>query len=346
MKTKVTIQEIADFTGLSKFAVSRALSGKSGVSEQTRDLILRAAGRLGYFKDNPAAAPAESFSKSELPVIDDGAFGGTVVILFPNIRYQNPESIYWGPLFNGVTSRLNARGIHILTLTEPSVDQLFTLLNPQAIRGIITLGSISTSILLEIKRLRIPVVMVDHLDPAFHCDSIFTDNLAGMQEIMLYLLRKGFRSFQFVGDITDAHSYYERWLGFRFALDEHQVPHQQISELTGKSIGNQFHETFVRHVQPDKLPEVFVCANDFWARITIEALAGMGVAVPEHCFVTGFDNTYSEDPILATVHVDTEQLGVRAVDQMLWRISNPESCRERKMLHADVIVREDIASRR
>ena len=43
MKTKVTIQEIADFTGVSKFAVSRALSGKSGVSPQTRDMILKAA---------------------------------------------------------------------------------------------------------------------------------------------------------------------------------------------------------------------------------------------------------------------------------------------------------------
>lgn len=50
MKTKVTIQEIAHFTGLSKFAVSRALSGKSGVSEQTRDVILKAAGKLDISK--------------------------------------------------------------------------------------------------------------------------------------------------------------------------------------------------------------------------------------------------------------------------------------------------------
>ncbi|WP_231638656.1 LacI family DNA-binding transcriptional regulator [Paenibacillus sp. JCM 10914] len=55
MKTKVTIQEIADFTGVSKFAVSRALSGKSGVSPQTRDMILKAAGQLGYFRDQPEA---------------------------------------------------------------------------------------------------------------------------------------------------------------------------------------------------------------------------------------------------------------------------------------------------
>ena len=33
---RVTLRTIADATGLSKFAVSRALAGKSGVSEETR----------------------------------------------------------------------------------------------------------------------------------------------------------------------------------------------------------------------------------------------------------------------------------------------------------------------
>lgn len=50
MRRKVTIQSIADYTGLSKFAVSRGLSGKSGVSPHTRELILRAAGQLGYLR--------------------------------------------------------------------------------------------------------------------------------------------------------------------------------------------------------------------------------------------------------------------------------------------------------
>lgn len=58
MRRKVTIQSIADFTGLSKFAVSRALSGKPGVSSQTRDTIFKAAGQLGYFKDSKSAQNA------------------------------------------------------------------------------------------------------------------------------------------------------------------------------------------------------------------------------------------------------------------------------------------------
>src|SRR5690606_9612411 len=169
MRGKVTIQEIADLAGVSKFAVSRALTGKSGVSAQTREMILKAAGQLGYFKNNEP----KSFS-GELQDYNERKWTGTIIVLFPNIRYQNRESVYWGPVFDGISSRLNQKGIDILTLTEPSRDHVFSLVKPEAIQGIITIGTISTPILLEIGRLNIPVVMVDHSDPAFQCDAVFT----------------------------------------------------------------------------------------------------------------------------------------------------------------------------
>lgn len=45
---KVTMQEIADKVGVSKFAVSKALSGKSGISEATREKIHKVAAEFGY----------------------------------------------------------------------------------------------------------------------------------------------------------------------------------------------------------------------------------------------------------------------------------------------------------
>ncbi|KAF4324694.1 hypothetical protein G195_001916 [Phytophthora kernoviae 00238/432] len=314
MKTKVTIQEIAHFTGLSKFAVSRALSGKSGVSEQTRDVILKAAGKLGYFKDNSMLS-GDMYSSNELQDPQNTRWSGTILILFPN------------------------KGINILTLTEPSADQLFTLLNPDAIRGIITVGSITTPILLEIKRLGIPVVMVDHLDPVFHSDSIFTDNFASMRDIMLYLLRKGFKRFQFVGNTSDAHSFYERWVAYTSVLMGHGLNLNQIPELSSPDV-DDFRKTFTSVINEENLPEVFVCANDFFALYTIEALESMGIRVPDQCVVTGFDNVYDNIPVLATVNVNKELLGARAVDQMLWRIVNPESNVEKKLILADVMIRE------
>ena len=120
--------------------------------------------------------------------------GGAVLVLFPNVRYQNRESLYWGPVFDGISARLNQKGLDILTLTEPSNDHMFTLLNPQGILGIVTVGSVSTQNLMDIKKLNIPVVMVDHMDPAFQSDTVFTDNMHSMKQIMTKLISRGYKS--------------------------------------------------------------------------------------------------------------------------------------------------------
>ena len=49
-REKVSLETIAREVGLSKYAVSRSLSGKSGVSEETRERIRETAQRLGYIR--------------------------------------------------------------------------------------------------------------------------------------------------------------------------------------------------------------------------------------------------------------------------------------------------------
>ncbi|WP_029192655.1 LacI family DNA-binding transcriptional regulator [Paenibacillus harenae] len=334
MKGKVTIQAIADYTGLSKFAVSRGLSGKSGVSPQTRESILKAAAQLGYFKELPHASES-----TELNDLNTRNWSGTVLVLFPNIRYQNTESLYWGPIINGISTRLDQKGINILTLTEPKDDSVFSLLNPEAIMGIITVGSISTSILLEIKRLGIPVMMVDHYDPAFKSDSIFADNISSIREITTAAIRKGYRNFQFVGNIKDAPSFYERYMSFRATLEDHDIELKQIPELIGPEI-DSFHEKFPIAIRQHGLPEAFICINDIQVASCFFQFDQMKIPLSERPVCSGFDNTHPDLPIWATVNIDKELLGKRAVDQLLWRILNPKTSYEKILIQAEVIFKD------
>lgn len=332
---KVTIQEIADFSGVSKFAVSRALSGKSGVSTQTREMILKAAGQLGYFKDTGKSAMLQSS-----PTYTEGeAHSGAILVLFPNVRYQDADSLYWGPVFNGISARLNQRGADILTLTEPSGEHMFSLLNPKAIGGIVTIGAVSTQILLDIKKLEIPVVMVDHQDPAFQADAVFADNFHCMREMMVKLVSKGYKNFQFVGLIGYAQSFYERWIGFKSVLEDHKLKQEQIPELIGPEIAH-IHEAIPKVVASYELPEVFVCTNDTTALFVMEALQKLGIDVPGQVQITGFDNTDESLPLLATVDVSKELLGMRAVDKLLWRMANPQSNFEKLLIQGEVILRD------
>lgn len=340
MGKRVTMQQIADAAGVSKFAVSRALTGKPGVSEHTREMIVRTAGQLGYFKIEPkykAMEPHESSGRKNEKKLE-----GTILILFPNIRSQNRYSLYWGPVFDGISARLNELGMDILTLTEPSSDDMFSVLNPEAIRGVITVGTISTQVLLEIYRLRIPLVMVDHEDTAIHTDTVFTDNVKGMKELVLMLATKGYKRFQFAGQLPDAVSFRERWLGYRMGLEEMQLQSDQRAGLLVQEYTDM--QQTIRDMSLEDIPEVIVCANDHTAYIMIEALRSRDVQVPEQCAVTGFDNTRTDDPIMATAHIHKEHLGARAVDQLLWRINHPEAPYERKLIHAELIMRDEYHS--
>jgi LacI family transcriptional regulator len=338
MGQKVTIQQIADLAGLSKFSVSRTLAGKSGVSNQTRELIFKAAGQLGYFKNTPKSNNIINEQASKIMT-------GTIVVLFPNIRtrYQNKDSVYWGPIFDGISTRLKQKGVDVITLTEPTSDHVFTVLNPQAIQGIIVLGTVSTQILLDIKELHIPVVMVDHVDPAFQCDTVLTDNFTCMRELMIKMISKGYKDFQFVGNINFAHSFYERWLAYRSVLDEYGIISKQIPELIGP--GDEPY-SFIEKILETYVPDAFICVNDVHAYYTLMILQKKGIQIPKQCGVTGFDNTYSPGnqgetfPTITTVNVNRELLGMRSVDKMLWRIANRDSNTEKTMIYAEIMMRE------
>ena len=224
-------------------------------------------------------------------------------------------------------------------LTEPKDDSMFTLLNPEAIMGVITVGSISTFILVEIRSLGIPVMMVDHSDPSFKCDSIFTDNLTAMKEVMRYVIPKGYRNYQFLGNIHDAESFCERFLMFRSSLEENGIELKQHSSLNGPDI-ETFRHTFTAVFTEHGLPEVFICANDIYALFAIETMEFMGMEMPDNLVFTGFDNTHPSLPLLATVNVNKELLGMRAVDQMLWRILNPGTSYEKTLVQAEVMLKD------
>ena len=62
---KCTIQNIADHLGLSRNTVSKALKNSSEVSENTRNLVIKTASKLGY-KNATFATPVIPASLPEL----------------------------------------------------------------------------------------------------------------------------------------------------------------------------------------------------------------------------------------------------------------------------------------
>ena len=79
------------------------------------------------------------------------------------------------------------------------------------------------------------------------------------------------------------------------------------------------------------IPQAIVCANDDIALKCMRALMKKGLKCPNDVAVTGFDNEEAltqADPKLTTVMVHNQMLGKRLVQQLVWRIKNPDFPKE------------------
>ena len=69
-KTKVTISDVARTAGVSNSAVSYALNGKPGVSEDTREKVLKVAEQMGWKPNMAAKALSDASTRTVGLVIE------------------------------------------------------------------------------------------------------------------------------------------------------------------------------------------------------------------------------------------------------------------------------------
>ena len=349
MSNKVTMQQIADSLGVSKFVVSKALSGKEGVSDSTRALVMKTATQLGYFNQK------NGYLKTRLhPAVEvSNAQRFSVLILMPNIRFQTKDSAYWGLIIEGISEKLEKEGLGMVIVSEQSVEHFIHLLKPEALLGIIGVGEVATPLLLEAHRLGLPIVLIDHEDELIPSDVIFANNFESMHRLTRQLLGTGHRELVFVGDAGYSRSFYDRYFGFCRAMEEADKGGPATDRRVERYLPVQGYEKehFVEAIkqsitvwsQSGSLPSVLVCANDQIAIGALMALRDLGYAVPGDISVTGFDHIEDTDrmnPPITTVIVPKITLGGRAVEQLLRRVDKREEPKEKVLLACELLYRK------
>ncbi|NQX48274.1 LacI family DNA-binding transcriptional regulator [Paenibacillus tritici] len=350
MAKKVTMQKIADHLGVSKFVVSKSLSGKGGVNETTRERVIQAASQLGYFTQKNAYV--QSIKHPQQSAGHDRN-RQSVLVLMPNIRAQTQDSLYWGKIVDGIALALDQEGLGMVIISEHRTDNFVNILNPAGLLGLIGVGQISTSLLLEVHRTGLPMVLIDHEDPLIPSDTVFANNTDSMVRLTNHLMGIGHTEMHFIGNNLYSRSFRDRWIGFRSALEEKAMKtpagDDEMLQLEGLDDGT-FDESFRQwmrgRIRANALPTALVCANDSTALIVCEVLRAEGLNIPQDISVTGFDNIEDAtrgNPPLTTVHVPKEAMGRAAVEKLLNRIHNPSAPLEKILIAADIVHRDSVA---
>ncbi|CAM4073550.1 LacI family DNA-binding transcriptional regulator [Saccharibacillus endophyticus] len=317
---KVSMQDIADQLGISKNAVSLALSGKSGVSEQVRLIVRHKAEEMGYVPPGAAAKP-EASSRNILLLVPE-----RVVSHEDSEHFRFFHDMLW---ILEETVRAHGCSAVIVRIDRQMEERLElpSLYGELEHIGVILFGIIAKPYAHMVWETGVPLVMLDSYYRDMNCAAAVSANTEGAESVVRLLIERGHRQIGFIGPANLTTSHEERWFGYWRAMREAGLP---IDERMTLLEADDFDEVkneqqigafLARLVATDALPTAFFCGNDRIALLLIRRLRAIGISVPEQMKVAGFDGLEQacapDSGLYVTIRADKKQMCRSAVRLLL-----------------------------
>jgi DNA-binding LacI/PurR family transcriptional regulator len=313
-----SLADIARICGVSVGATSKALSGKAGVSETTRQRILSVAAQHGYRPNRLVHAIQQGKSMTVGLTCNEfrDDFAGRIVEGMLEVLYgagYDTIIISWDLCVH--------EGEKVLrTLTERRVDGL--LMFPPADQP-------SRAYLQELQSFRRPIVVVDQTFPGVEeYPFVGSQDHEGGVLATEHLIALGHTRIANIHHrkISTGRA---RLDGFRGAMERGGLA---VREPWMRDIQSYSAEENYRHARellsmPDR-PTAIVCFNDWVAVEVLAAAQDLGLRVPEDVSVVGFGDlrvSAAIRPRLTTIAQDPIRIGRRAVAHLLEMLRGEEA---------------------
>ncbi|REF34757.1 LacI family DNA-binding transcriptional regulator [Thermasporomyces composti] len=322
---RVRLQDIADSLGLSVNTVSRALAGKSAVSERTRALIKAEAERLGYVPNSVARSL----------VLGSNMTIGVVI--------TNPSNPFYARLISAIEQRSRALGYSLLLMVSEENEENERRAVETMMRWGVD-GALVVPVQTEVDHLRrltsagTTVVLVNRELSGFSCDLVGIDYRQGAYDATTHLLDSGAEHLCLLEEDLEISPVKARIEGFREALAERGVPEDAVSVLRvptrrreARALPWEPNESYqLARELVGQLPRRsgILVGNDYFALGVYRAVTEAHRTIATDVAVVGFgDHPFSAYlmPALSSVRLPAEQVGRAAVDQLVARLSKRES---------------------
>ncbi|MCR5407147.1 MAG: LacI family DNA-binding transcriptional regulator [Lachnospiraceae bacterium] len=328
----VTMGDIAVELGVSTVSVSKALSGKEGVSDAVRDKIISKAEEMGY---SYAGSKKNTACKRH-----------NIGILIS--EHFITKDAYYSRLYEKTIMMLSDAGqmgmIEIIMRKSEKELETPALISAGQVEGLIVLGQMSKKYLGMLRNYDLPILYMDFYDEDILEDAVISDSVFGSGILTNYLIHRGHTDIAFVGSIRNTSSIMDRYIGYYRAM-----------LLAGLSVKDEWRiedrdeeGDFIELTLPEKMPTAFVCNSDAVAFNLVKKLQKNGLRVPEDVSVVAFDNfIYAEmsSPKITTYGVDTDALVLNVVRIILEKLENRSYTTGRVLIAGTMIERRSVLPR-
>jgi LacI family transcriptional regulator len=308
---RVTMTDVARIAGVSQSSVSLVLNQMTGarISDATRQRVLEAARQVGYELPGLRRAAAVAVERNTIAYIVDEISTSP----HPVVNLDGARDIAWdsGFLVEAHVTRSNAE---LETATIEAIKR------DQTVLGVIYSTIFTRQVVLPRSLEAVPTVLLNCYTSDRRHLSILPGEVAGGFTATTHLVGLGHRRIGFINGEPWMDASLDRLKGHRQALatadiafDPALMRHGDWLPLTGY----QHSLALMRLPQP---PTAILCANDLMAIGAMEAMAELGLRVPDDVSVMGYDDQelarYTHPP-LTTLVLPNYEMGRRAAEALI-----------------------------
>ncbi len=333
MKEKpVTLSDIAAKLNITQVTVSKALRNHPDISPATTKLVKKTAAELGYLPNIMARNLAARKSNTigvVLPKVAHSFFGSII------------ESIYDIAAENGYEV--------ILTISQEDSErekrQIQTLLAMKVDGIIISISekTQATEIFELVQRRGVPLVFIDRIPDMENVNKVAVDDRGGAFKATEHAIKIGYRRIGHFAGYTNINIGYERYMGFKEAMNKHRIKINPDWVIEGDYSENHGYESFMKLYKKNNLPDFIFTATYPIAFGIYTAAAEVGMKIPDDIDLICFGNTKAITlltPPLSCIDQSTELISRYGMELILENIIKGEDYKPRSvMIETDLILR-------
>ncbi len=321
----ITIGQIAELAGVSKSTVSRVINSSGYVHEDTRNKIERIINQYNY---SPSAT-AQNLSRQD---------SNTIGIVVPEL-----DNTFFSEVLAGAAEVADAHNLTMILCNTSNnakkEKEALRMMEQQRVKGVIFTPAIgysdeeaARSIRLQLKNLRVPVVLVDREIENVQWDGVFYENFQSGYLAAERLIERGNKKIGIITGDMDLKHARERFRGYRQALEDHQLPVNPAYVYEGNYTVERACSITRRMFETEDRPQALVLSNNATTLGFLKGLTESGRILEEDIQIAAIDHIPALDMIgyrYDCVTRDAKGMGRTAMQLLLERFQNPDQ--ERKL---------------
>ena len=306
----ITAKELAEKLGMSAAAVSMALNNKPGVSEITREEVLRAAKENGYDFRKIKRKPA--------------VMGKLAFLIYKKHGAVVTDSQFFSDLTEGITRSCTERGYTLdirYIIGSEHIRQELKAIMSSGMDGVLLLGTeMHREDFAPFQDYPLPTVVLDTYDDTVDMNFVVINNIQGAYTATDYLISQRKTQPGYLHSAYSIANFNERQDGFYKAVREHGYSSSgSIVHHLAPMIDGAYQDMRAILQRGEPIASCYFADNDLIAAGAMKAMKEAGYRIPKDIAVIGFDNTSLcelLDPPLTTINVPKQAMGKLAVQRL------------------------------